>query len=211
MTQHRHSKPPRSRRVGQQAQRGRQKRNVTSRKGFTKLMAGGPPAHAEAVKTAQRAVRIADRQHRAWKLFVAGATFEQIGDQLGVSNAQAWRDCVAFKEQLPLQGLKEAAVLTQRQLARLDGVHRTHWPNRADRQSAQVLLDVYKREARLLGLDAPVKMTATDLTGTRPYGSETDEQLQARLRALLAEAGTEALPILDVAIVSGDGREPGKE
>lgn len=137
--------------------RGRKARNVNRRrgKGFTHLVPGGPPAHAEATKSARKQAEIIARQQKAWALFIAGATFEQVGKHLGVSNRTAWHDCVAARDALLANGIMENQTALIRQLESLRAIHLAHWPKRQTEKSAKVLLEVHKREARLLGLDAP--------------------------------------------------------
>lgn len=188
--------------------RGRQPRNLTRRMGFTRFIQGGPPAHHEASKRARQLGLITMRQQRAWDLFTAGATFQQVGDALGVSNKTAWEDCVAVKRQLPVLLVKECVLIRARQLARLDGVHRAHWPKRHQKPHADVLLKVYEREAKLLGLDAPTKITPTDPSGERPYMAWTLEELERAVREREGRLGLRAA--VDVLVApSGDGDESG--
>lgn len=120
---------------------------------FTQLKNGGPPAHREAVKVARRKVEILERQNRAWELFVAGATFKQIGEACQVSAKTAWYDCKAVLERLEAEQALNAVTLITRQQARLDALHRAHFPKRDESDSAQILLAISRREAQLHGLD----------------------------------------------------------
>lgn len=122
--------------------------------GFTKRFGGGPAAHNEAVRTARDFTRTFARRQKAWALFDAGATFEQIGEACGVSNVTAWKDCKAVRAHAEQYLGLDAADRILRQDDRLQALHRAHYPTRTKKDSADVLLGIYKREAQLFGLDA---------------------------------------------------------
>ncbi len=135
--------------------RGR-KRNVKLRNGLTRQMKGGPAAHKEAVRNARTAQRIAARRHKAWELFVGGATFVQIGQALEVSNRTAWYDVKAVYDGLLAHGLVNADLMRMRQQAELDALKRANWDRatkKGNKASADVIMKTLDREARLNGLD----------------------------------------------------------
>jgi hypothetical protein len=133
--------------------RGR-KRNVKPRKeGLTRQHKGGPAAHKEAVARALRVEGIARRQAQAWRLFTERLTMDQIGAKLDISNAQAHRDCCAFRDKLDQYGVEDAVLLRTRQQANIDGLILAHWPKRREKASADIIRDAMAREARLNGLD----------------------------------------------------------
>ena len=129
---------------------------VNTGNGLTRRFAGGPAASREARRRAIAAEQVAQRRLKAWQLYVGGAdpvTFNQVGHLLGVSGKTAWMDIMHVYR--GLQGTEDLALLRARMQSRLDGIHRAHWAKRADKASADVLLRVLEREARLHGLDRP--------------------------------------------------------
>lgn len=192
---------------GPKLKRGRKARNVTSRKGFSRTQAGGPAAHDEAVRNANQVVEIAVRQGRAWKLFVAGATFEQIGAQLGVSGKTAWYDCVAARDRMFAETGMDAALIRDRQHARLDDLYLSHVRTKSTKASAEVLLKISDREAKLFGLDAPVKAHISGPGGgpilhQHALADVPDDEVERRYREAMQVVRTHRslpAPILDVA------------
>ena len=136
--------------------RGRKHRNIRKQNGLTTYQgAAGRPAHIDAIKRAKELALISERQFMAWNLFVAGATFEQVGKELKVSNKTAWTDVMAVKDSLPLVLAHHGVeVLKARVLARTDALVRTHWPAKAKKDSADVILKAMEREAKVVGYDA---------------------------------------------------------
>ena len=61
-----------------------------------------------------------------------------------------------------------------------------------DPRFLRIILDCQERRAKILGSDAPTKVAPTDPTGTQPYKSMTDAELDARIRELAGKLGTEA-------------------
>ena len=117
---------------------------------------GGPPSHKSAIARAQELELITERGRRAWQLFVGGATFNQIGKELGVSGKTAYYDCISVKKAMPLVlGIEGLELLKARALDRIQAMILTHWPNRGKKPSADVIKGMLEREAAMLGLDAP--------------------------------------------------------
>lgn len=134
----------------------------------------GPAAHKDAVKKANALVARLDRQRTAWELFVGGATLQQIGDRFGLSAKTAYYDVVEHRERMIQTGaLEDVEVLRTRHLSRLDSIHRAHYPKRHTKDSADVLLGVLSREAKLLGLDK------------RQEGGYSGEQVLALVRGMV--------------------------
>ena len=148
-------------------------------------------AHMEAVQTARQI----ERRYRSWDLLRAGATMIQIGQQLGVSHSTACEDCHTVAEELRSLTLLQAEEWRTLQVQRCEAVILAHWKARGTKASAEVILNAGREEAKLLGTYAPVKITPTDLTGTRPYATLSDDELYARMQALALEAAQQgALP-----------------
>jgi hypothetical protein len=128
---------------------------------MTQLMGGGPPAHREGVKRARKIEELAVRRSRAWELYVANATFEQIGKQLKISTKTAWDDVTRRRDEIEREGLLDANALRARQQAGIDRLKRRHFGRLGDETTADrataAILAAYEREARLNGLDAKPK------------------------------------------------------
>lgn len=58
-----------------------------------------------------------------------------------------------------------------------------------DPRFLRIILDCQERRAKILGTDAPTKVAPTDPTGTQPYKSVTDAELDARILELTAKVG----------------------
>lgn len=81
------------------------------------------PVGARRMRGSRRAAqleRITERRRTVWELYIARHTFEKIGAQLGISNAQAWRDCMAVRDQIVERGLLDSVHRLERQVAGLD-------------------------------------------------------------------------------------------
>jgi hypothetical protein len=105
-----------------------------------------------------RNVETAMKAERALSLRLGGATYEQIARQLGYSNRGGAYNLVhqALKAMLrePAEQVRELEV------ARLDTMVLAYTPAmlRGDVKAGGMLLHVMERRARLLGLDAPVRV-----------------------------------------------------
>lgn len=111
--------------------------------------------------TSQRRLLAAERREQALRLAGLGASCPQIGARLGVSRQAAWkmvktalvqRERAAVDEYVELQLVRIHAVIAG--LAAAGGTS-------GDAAKANAIINASKREAELLGLDAPAR---TDLT-----------------------------------------------
>ena len=101
------------------------------------------------------------RELTALDLRLSGASYRQIGAELGVSHVQAFRDVQRVLHQIVAEPASE---LRGQELARLDRLTLTHWPAaiKGDHRATAVVLQIMDRRIRLLGLDAPQRI---DITG----------------------------------------------
>jgi hypothetical protein len=103
----------------------------------------------------------------AFELRKAGATYEEIGRSLGIT-AQSAHETVtrALKASVEASS-RDAASIRALELERLDSLLKGLWPaaSKGNPASVEKVLKIMERRARLLGLDAPVKHSATDPTG----------------------------------------------
>lgn len=134
--------------------------------------------------------RVANRQADALKLRCAGATFAQIGQQLGTSFVTAWRDVRTALDAVVEERNESAQQLRALELERLDRLQLRLTPKaeRGDCEAARVLVRISERRSKLCGLDMPVTQRV-DLGGPvvvdRPYADWSTEDLEDRLRRML--------------------------
>lgn len=108
---------------------------------------------------APRKARAADRSKQAVDLRISGATFEQIGERLGISAPSAYALVKRALEKTRAQTSEAAETLRQMELTRLDAMQAALWDGamQGDEQKIDRLLKIQIRRAALMGLDAPVK------------------------------------------------------
>lgn len=100
------------------------------------------------------------RRQQALDLRLAGATYRQIGERLGVSTPIAWKHTQAALQQAPHEPAQEVREI---ELARLDRLHMAHWPQAlgGNVEATDRVLKLMDRRVRLLGLDHPVSLPTT--------------------------------------------------
>lgn len=117
--------------------------------------------------------RAAERRIKAFELRKAGTRYRAIGNALGISEAQAHRDVAKVLQSLvlPEGEIKMARVLEE---ARLDAMLFALWgsANQGHLGTIDRVLRIMERRARLLGLDAPMKVSPTDVSGKHAYPAE---------------------------------------
>jgi len=101
----------------------------------------------------------AERQQQALDLRIAGATYRQIGQQLGVSVKTAYNDVDAALEELAVLRRGKAEKLQEIELDRCEKLTIGLWPKvrQGDAQAVRAVVAVMDRRAKLLGLDTPTK------------------------------------------------------
>lgn len=101
----------------------------------------------------------AARRVKALDLRKAGASYRQIGAQLGVSEAQAFNDVKAALDALNKLEIAAAEDVRRLELERLDTLTLALWPNAKSGKEGAIdrILKLMERRAKLLGLDAPTK------------------------------------------------------
>ena len=117
------------------------------------------------------------RRRKALEMALAGASYEQIARECGWKNRSSACRAVeaAMQEWAPISA-EDVRTLRDRELARLDRLQNAHWMNalRGDSRATELCLRISDRRARLLGLDAPVKVDAVVKSG---LDAEIDELL----------------------------------
>lgn len=112
-------------------------------------------------------VRSLERQRQALELRRMGLGFEAIAAQLGIGKTQAHRLVVAGMADSRAQVAASADELRSEELSRLDGMLQGLWPRARKGEVAAVdrVLKIGERRAKLLGIEAPVRIETTGKDG----------------------------------------------
>lgn len=112
----------------------------------------------------------ADRRQKAFALRRSGVPYRAIGKQLDISEAQAHRDVQAVLARLSEPELENVEEYRVMELARLDRAQQALATMIDSGEPAVIALWIKLSESRrkLLGLDAPTKIAATNPDGTAP-------------------------------------------
>lgn len=145
-----------------------------------------------------------DRQLQALQLRQDGYTYQQIGDELGITKEAAW-----MLVDKALKNYREAVKESTRELveitlAQLDGLLHTYIPltKTGDDKAAGVVLKTISEKAKLVGMYAPSKteltgkdggpVASTTVSATVDYSSLSTEEL-----AVLADLLRKSTPKSD--------------
>lgn len=147
-------------------------------------------------KNSSRRVKAAERARKALDLKIAGATYQRIGDTLGMSRSGAAKAVERAMRDLREEVREAAAELREIESARLDRMLLGIWQKARSGDLAAIdrVLRIMERRARLYGLDGPIGLDHT--TKGEALGSKVDvsklttEALQEILAA--SEAGGDA-------------------
>lgn len=128
------------------------------------------------------------RRMKALELRLAGASYRQIGAELGVHYSSAWHDVdIMLREYAkePTEAIRNA------EMGRLDRLMLAHWPAaiRGDVKATQQVLAIMDRRARLLGLDSPQKVDITGIIRTMAVeeGLDPDQAVRDAEKILATE------------------------
>ena len=128
------------------------------------------------------------RRIQALDLRLAGASYRQIGDTLGVSHVQAIRDVATMIKEYATE---PADQVRKAEAARLDKLMLAHWPQaiKGDVRATTMVLQIMDRRARLLGLNAPQKIDITNWIRTMAEREGLDPDAAVRdAQAIMREA-----------------------
>lgn len=113
----------------------------------------------------ERRINALERQRRALELRLAGVSYATIAEQLGYRDGSGAHRAVASALKRTLQ--EPANAVRKLELERLDKLLFALWPSRNNPGIVDRILRIMERRAKLLGLDAPAKVSQTDPTGER--------------------------------------------
>ncbi len=117
-------------------------------------------------RTALHLVRGAGTRERAVALRLQGKTFEAIGQELGVSMQVAHRHVQRALAETAARTAEDAEALRTIELRRLEALNDAVWPEAltGDPRAVLCALRIAERRAKLLGLEAPVKVDVDGVT-----------------------------------------------
>lgn len=116
-------------------------------------------------KASARRVKTAEMRRKALDLRIAGATYEQIADGLGVSAPTAWGHVQAALAESRKTTAETADKVRAMELRRLDAIVVGLWPRRTDPRTADTILRAMDRRASLEGLDEAKRLELTGAGG----------------------------------------------
>lgn len=125
-------------------------------------------------KTTPRKLTTAEQRTQGLAMRLAGYTFEQIGERLGITDSAAHKLITKALDEAAAVNADQATALRQLEIERLD---RAQVAIEAQVRNGHLgaidrWIRLGERRAKLLGLDAPTRAITFDMTGA------TDEQLE---------------------------------
>lgn len=150
--------------------------------------------HGNAAPRDARAIDAAERTRKALALRRAGASYEQIAKELGLSNKSAAHKMVKRGiESIPREAAEDVREL---ELSRLDTMSRALWEKAAkgDGFAIERMLKIMKRRAEYLGLDAPKKQEHSGPEGGPIDISSAGDRVRSRLASLASRTGEGSAP-----------------
>ena len=117
--------------------------------------------------TESRKLRGRALEEEALKLRMAGLSYSQIAQHLGVSKSTAHKAVIRALDRLNQRIAEEAEQVRRLELERLDVMFRSLWPQvlKGNQGAIDRALRIMERRARLLGLDAAQKVNVQGTIG----------------------------------------------
>lgn len=118
----------------------------------------------------------AQRRKDAVELRKAGATFQQIGDQLGITRMAACKTVNVALSKINDEIMAQADTMRLLELERLEKLWQVMYKQAVQGNQGAVdrCLKISERRAKLLGMDAPIKQEITQHTITVELVGEDD-------------------------------------
>lgn len=140
--------------------------------------------------SAAKALKL-QRQQAALELRRAGRGYVEIGNQLGISKSAAHRMVTQALAEARQQIEAEVHELKSEELSRLDGMLAGIWPDARKGNVGAIdrVLKIMERRAKLLGLDAPVKVSHGGDAAAPPIKGEHVHTLSDADLAMVAAQG----------------------
>ena len=152
-------------------------------------------------------LRAREREVRAFQLRLAGATYSQIADDLGISLGGAHKIIMRVLQRLETTAEETAEVVRRLEVERLDRMLLGLWPQAAKGGQGAVdrVLRIMERRAKLLGLDKPARQEISGPDGgPLDLSHLSDEELIREIEEMVVELGYEREPAAELSPASGD-------
>jgi hypothetical protein len=132
------------------------------------------------------------RREKVLGLRIEGKSLRAITEELGISERTVCRDMQYCLNRMARQTAGHTEELRELILARLDCALERLWPGILEGRIEAIdrLLRVESQRADLVGVKAPVKVAPTNPEGDEPYDGLSDDELIARVSALVEKAET---------------------
>ena len=134
--------------------------------------------------------RAAERKGKAWQLRMAGASYHQIGQEIGVAWQTARKYIIERLTELDPRDPDETAQMRREESARLDTyfLALARGVQAGDPSAVQAAIKISNRKAALWSLDGPVKMADTDSQGRDKVYDDgrSDDELLSKVERILA-------------------------
>lgn len=135
---------------------------------------------------------IEQRRQKVAANLLAGLTYRQMADALGVSIGTIANDVKIIIGRWQRETVKVVDEHVALELRRIDRALHAIWSDVLEGKLTYIdrMVKLMDRKAKYLGLDAPEKVAPTDPSGEKEYGSDglTDDQRLEKLLALLDKA-----------------------
>lgn len=118
-------------------------------------------------KADPRKLTAQEKRKAAVELRMAGLTYAKIGQQIGLSESQTYKTIQKALSESVERTQKDSDQIVEMELLRLDRISQTLWTNvvKGDLKAIDRYIKVMQQRAKLLGLDAPLKVASTDKDG----------------------------------------------
>ena len=134
--------------------------------------------------------RAAERKQKVWQLKMAGASYRQIGAEVGIAWQTARIYVVERLKELDPHDPEETAQMRREESARLDGylLNLARGIQAGDTAAIQAAIKISDRKAALWSMNGPVKMADTDAQGRDKVYDDgrSDEELLSKVERILA-------------------------
>jgi DNA-binding CsgD family transcriptional regulator len=147
-------------------------------------------------KARARRIQTVQNQEKAVELRKRGLTYRAIAQQLGMSAPAVHKAVLKAMRAVRVKQDQDAEIVKTMELENLDRLQLAAWPGAMEGNHLLIdkILKVMERRAKLMGLDAPTKVAATDrqgedLTTPKRIRDMSGDEIKARIRELQGEVG----------------------
>ncbi|MEO1082405.1 MAG: hypothetical protein AAFY29_22815 [Pseudomonadota bacterium] len=137
-----------------------------------------------------RKLQAEENRAEAVRLRKRGKTYQFIADELGITKQSAHAAVQKAMKEIRTRRMEDTETLLTLELERLDMLLDALWDKAMNGQHMPIdrILKIMERRARLLGIDAPLKVAPTNPEGDEPYTpvhEMSEDERDARIGELL--------------------------